>query len=588
MIIFPDLPDIEVEGVKVAEEITLTLRTVSPTALCPSCGTASSRVQSRYTRTLRDLPSVGRPIRLIMHVRRFFCKKSICTQKIFVERLPNLCRPHAQRTKRLQEALRQLGLTSGGQAGADLGSDLGINGSRDTILRLLRQSPQPAPPEPHVIGLDDWAWKRRLRYGTLICDLERGVPFDLLADRAVETVSAWLKKHPTIDTISRDGSSEYASAIKKGAPQAREVSDRWHLVKNLAACVSVLLTAHLAQLRRAQAAAVRSEQVEPPPSQPGRPSQRRAIAQAQLARRAERMARYEHILELQKHGLTSAEMALQLGVTQRTIQRWLATGTIPYAGPRKPRARLVDPYKAFLLERWQQGCHNGAQLERELRAKGYKGSGRALYRYLETLEPSGFSSRKRSSASAIRQTVSRELNPLLTLSAQQATWLFFRRPEDLKQEELETLRQLRQASPQVGAAYHLVEMFLHMVRERRGVQLDAWLAAVQASHLEAFESFVTGVQKDKDAVLAGLSLPWSNGPVEGNVTRLKLIKRSMYGRAEVDLLKLRVLHHSKKSLARKNKKKNKQGQQVVHLKKPKIMKNGANSQHTTTGISKVA
>src|SRR6266581_945822 len=160
MIIFPDLANIEVEGVEVAEEIILTLRTISLTASCPSCGTVSSRIQSRYTRTLRDLPSIGHPLRLVMHVRRFFCRKSTCAQKIFVERLPDLCSPHAQRTKRLQEALRQLGLTAGGQAGTDLGRDLGISGSRDTILRLLRQS------EPHVIGLDDWAWKRRQRYGT--------------------------------------------------------------------------------------------------------------------------------------------------------------------------------------------------------------------------------------------------------------------------------------------------------------------------------------------------------------------------------------------------------------------------------------
>src|SRR5438105_15920233 len=172
MIIFPDLLDVEVEGIEAAEEITLTLHTVSPTALCPSCGTASSRIQSRYTRTLRDLPSVGRPLRLIMHVRRFFCKKSTCAQKIFVERLPDLCHPHARRTKRLQKALCELGLKVGGQAGADVGSEPGISGSRDTILRLVRQSERPALQEPHVIGLDDWAWQRRLRYETLICDLE--------------------------------------------------------------------------------------------------------------------------------------------------------------------------------------------------------------------------------------------------------------------------------------------------------------------------------------------------------------------------------------------------------------------------------
>jgi transposase len=180
MIIFPDLAHVQVEGVEVAEEITLTLRTTSPTAPCPSCGTASSRIQSRYTRTLRDLPTVGRPLRLIMHVRRFFCQKDTCTQKNFVERLPTLCHPHAQRTKRLQEALRQLGLRGGGQAAADVGSELGISGSRDTILRLVRRSPQSAKTEPRIIGLDDWARRRRLCYGTLICDLERSQPIDLL------------------------------------------------------------------------------------------------------------------------------------------------------------------------------------------------------------------------------------------------------------------------------------------------------------------------------------------------------------------------------------------------------------------------
>ncbi len=584
MIIFLDLPEAQVEGVDVAEEITLTLRTTSPTASCPSCGTQSSQIQSRYTRTLRDLPSGGRPIRLIMHVRRFFCKKRTCTQKIFVERLPALCHPHAQRTKQLQEALCRLGLRGGGQAGADTASELGISGSRDTILRLLRQSQPSARAEPHVIGLDDWAWKRRLRYGTLICDLERGLPIDLLADRSVETVSAWLKKHPSIDTISRDGSSEYASAIKKGAPQARQVSDRWHLVKNLAACVSVQLAQSLAELRRAEQVKAQSEKQERGQvSEERHPAQTRAIQHAQLARQAERMARYEHIVALQKQGVKIAEIALQLGVTQRTIQRWIATETIPYSRPRRQRPRLIDPYKTYLLSRWHQGCRKGAQLERELRAKGYKGSGRAMYRYLQTLEPTGFSPGKRGSVSATSLP-----NPLLALSAQQATWLFFRKDADLKAEEQETLRQLRQASPHLEIAYQLVQEFLHMVRERTGEQLDAWLAAVQACHLEAFQTFVTGVQQDKDAVLAGLTLPWSNGPLEGNVNRLKLIKRSMYGRAEIDLLKLRVLHRSKASQDRKDKKKKKQGQQVVHLKKPKSMKSNTNFQHTTTDISKVA
>jgi transposase len=587
MIIFPDLPNVEVEGVEVAEEITLTLRTTSPTASCPSCGTASSRIQSRYTRMLHDLPSVGHPIRLIMHVRRFFCKKSTCVQKIFVERLPDLCHPSAQRTKRLQEALRHLGLISGGQAGADLGSELGISGSRDTILRLLRQLEPSAQSEPHIIGLDDWAWKRRQRYGTLICDLERGWPIDVLPDRAVETVEAWLRDHPSIDIVSRDGSSEYASAIKKGAPQARQVSDRWHLVKNLAACVSVQLAQCLTQLRRTEQARATTRSGESPssPEQYSHP-RTRAEQRTQQARQAERQARYEHITALFKQGMKSAEIAAQTGMPERTVRHWLSRGT-PYSRPRRQRARLLDPYQTYLLQRWNQGCHNGSQLEAELRAKGYKGSGRAIYRYLATLEPAAFP-RIRSAVSAKNQKTSlTPPNPLRTLSVQQATWLFFRRPEDLKKEEQETLRQLRQANLHVEATYQLVETFLQMLRERTAEQLDTWLAAMQASGLEAFASFVTGVLQDKDAVLAGLSLPWSNGPLEGNVNRLKLIKRSMYGRAEIDLLKFRVLHHSKKSQDRKNKKR-KQEQQVVHLKQPKSMKNDTIPQRTTTGISKVA
>ena len=273
-------------------------------------------------------------------------------------------------------------------------------------------------------------------------------------------------------------------------------------------------------------------------------------------------------------------------MSQRTLQRWIATGNIPYARRKRQRARLIDPYKTYLLKRWHQGCHKGAQLERELRAKGYKGSQHGIYRYLETLKASTLAPSKHKSASKLASSI--QPNPLLTLSVSQATWLFFRKEEDLKLEEQENLRQLRQASPYLEVTYHLVEEFLHMVRERMGEQLDEWLKKVEASHLQAFQTFVTGVQKDKEAVLAGLTLPWSTGPVEGQVNRLKLIKRSMYGRAEFDLLKLRVLHQDKKSQERKKRRKNRQEQQANRPTKPRMRKEGTTSQCTTIGISKVA
>src|SRR6266536_3244274 len=584
MIIFPDLPTVEVEGVEGTEEIILTLRTTSPTAPCPSCGTVSSRIQSRYRRMLHDLPSVGHPIRLIVHVRRFFCKKSTCAQKIFVERLPELCHPHAQRTKRLQKALCELGLKIGGQAGADVGSELGISGSRDTILRLVRQSHPSAQSEPHVIGLDDWARKRRLRYGTLICDLELGLPIDLLPDRSVETVSAWLKKPPSLEMVSRDGSSEYASAIKKGAPQARQVSDRWHLGKNLSACVSTLLANALTELRLATQTKTTPQRSRGARRQP----ETAAVQQAQHIRQAERTQRYEQIMALRTQGMGTAEIADQMNMPARTIRHWLERGSAPDFRHRWSRvsAHLSGPLQTYLFQRWQQGCRNVSQLDRELRSLGYKGSRRSLYRFVATFDlASGTSGEDSPEASDKQKDGPFPSSAALALSVPQATWLFFRKEPDLDETEQQNLEQLRQAHPSIEKAYQLVSDFLQMLRERTGQHLEQWLTNAEESGLPEFETFVTGVKKDKDAVLAGLTLPWSNGPLEGNVNRLNLLKRSMYGRAEVDLLKFRVLHHSKKSQERKKKK---QGQQVIHLKKAESMKNGVNFQRTTTGISKVA
>jgi transposase len=388
LIIFPDLPDVEVEGVEGTEEILLTLRTTSPTASCPSCETASSRIQSRYTRTLRDVPSVGHPIRLIVHARRFFCHKRTCAQKIFAERLPSLCRPHAQRTTRLQQGLCALGLAIGGQAGADVGSELGLNGSRDTILRLVHQAQSSSSQPPRIIGVDDWAWKRRLHYGTLICDLERGLPLDVLADRTVETVSAWLKARPSIEIVSRDGSTEYASAITKGAPQARQVSDRWHLAKNLSQCLSTLLAGTFAELRQAEQkkAAVRAGGRSRPHTRGT--AETVAIQQTQRLRQAERSQRYEQILALRRQGMGTPQIAVQMNMAERTIRHWLARGSAPDFRHRWSRAQahLGASHLAYLRQRWEQGCHKVSQLDRELRSLGYQGPRRSLYRAVATFD----------------------------------------------------------------------------------------------------------------------------------------------------------------------------------------------------------
>jgi transposase len=197
MTILPNLSELILEQVSMTKEVTMTVRAASPTAPCPCCGTISKRVQSRYTRTLHDLPASGRPVHLALYVRRFFCQESTCVRKIFAERFPSLTLPRVQFTLRLQEALRDVGFALGGEAGARLGRHLSIPGSSDTILRLVKRAELPAASSPRVVGIDDWSWKRGLRYGTLICNLENNQPIDVLPDRSVETVAAWFEKRST-------------------------------------------------------------------------------------------------------------------------------------------------------------------------------------------------------------------------------------------------------------------------------------------------------------------------------------------------------------------------------------------------------
>jgi hypothetical protein len=196
MTILPDLSDLVIEQVSITNDVTIKVRAASPTASCPCCETISKRVQSHYTRTLRDLPASGRFVHLVVQVRRFFCEENTCVRKVFAERFPALTLPRAKFTLRLQETLREMGFALGGEAGARLGKYLSIPGSPETILRLIKGTEQPAVSSPRVVGIDDWSWKRRLRYGTLICDLESRKPIDVLPDRSVETVAARAREPP--------------------------------------------------------------------------------------------------------------------------------------------------------------------------------------------------------------------------------------------------------------------------------------------------------------------------------------------------------------------------------------------------------
>jgi transposase len=353
---------------------------------------------------------------------------------------------------------------------------------------------------------------------------------DLLPDRKKETAAAWMSAHPEIDLVSRDRGGDYAAGAREGAPQATQVADRFHLLKNLGEALEGLLARHLAVYRTHQAEESRATPLETAqPRQPPKVSPK-AAALSQ-AKREERLAGYQHVVTLRKLGFSQTAIANQVGIGHATVSRWLNSDTFPEQQPCQHRMKL-DSHLPFLRERWEAGCHNIAQLHRELVAAGYTLSYRLVHKQLARYLPEG----RKNPASPVQLA----RPPVL---ARHAVFLFLRRPtEELSSEEQETLALLRSLHSEVDQAYTLVQQFANMLRTRTGEQLDDWLSSVRASQIRELQGFVLSVVRDKAAVVAGLTLPQNNGLVEGKVNKLKLIKRMMYGRAEFPLLRQRVLH----------------------------------------------
>jgi transposase len=306
--------------------------------------------------------------------------------------LAQIVRPAAQRTVRLTTALQHLGLARGGEAGARLGAKLQVPTSPDTLLRLVRQLPNPPTPTPAILGVDDGAMRRGYTYGTLLVDLECHRPIELWPDRTADTLAAWLQAHPGVIIISRDRSTEYARGATLGAPEAQHVLDRWHLVRNLREALERLLD----RLHQRLAAMLTASQVPTVLllSIDARSLRRSTTDQiARQERRARRLARYQEVQTLHAQGVSKRHMAQQLQLSRTTVIRYLRTETFPERA-QSQRVSLLDPYVAYLQKQWDTGCHDGVQLWREIQALGFPGTRRmvshwvVLRRELELARPS--------------------------------------------------------------------------------------------------------------------------------------------------------------------------------------------------------
>jgi transposase len=484
-------------------------------------------VHSRYERKLADAAVAGRPVELRLRVRRFFCDSEGCGVRTFAEQVTGLTARYARRTVLVRGMLESIGLALAGRAGARLATTLGLPASRSTLLRLIRALPDPEIGSVAVLGVDDFSLRRGHVYGTVLVDINTHRPLDLLADREADTFAAWLREHPGTQVVCRDRAGAYAEGARSGAPGAIQVADRWHLWHNLAEHVEKTIAAHHGCLR----------QPDIPPEVPIEDSSAADLAEAAETAQLQRTentalvtrtkARYQAVQTLKADGKGIKTIMRELDLAKETVRRFFRAQSVEelLAKSRAGRPSVLDAYKPYLHQRWNTGITNASTLYREITEQGYRGSRGTVAAYLAPFRALGATPPPPPAIPKVRQITS---------------WML-RRPEDLDAEEQLQLKQILAACPHLKATATHVATFAEMLTGRHGERLDSWMAAVDAADLPHLHRFITGLRRDDHAVRNGLTLSHSSGTVEGNVNRIKMIKRQMYGRAKFDLLRKRIL-----------------------------------------------
>ncbi|MGW6332160.1 ISL3 family transposase [Nocardia rhamnosiphila] len=509
----------------IGHRVNLDVSTIDEAVVCPACGTSSRRVHSRYRRRLSDTAITAREVVIRLRVRRLFCDNPECGRKTFAEQPSGLADRYARRTNILQRLLCAVALALGGRPGARMTRHLAATVSRMTLLRLIRALPDPDPGTPRILGVDDFALRRGHHYATILIDIETRRPVDVLADRTADTLAGWLRAHPGVEIVCRDRAGAYAEGVRAGAPDALQVADRWHIWHNLGEAVERVVARHRDCLRapadpepaivHRQQPPVTSEVIEAPTSRTDK----------WAVRTRERHAAVHALLG---DGVSLRAIGIRLGLARGTVRRFARAASVEELLVNNGTGRrpsLLEEFKPYLHQRWNEGCTNATQLFGEIQKLGYHGSMKTLLNYLQPFRTTGHIPRPAPKPPSVRRVVS---------------WIMSD-PDRIDPHDQQRLDAILATSTELTALAGHVRDFATMMAHRRGRELERWMTAVDADDLPALHSFVRGLRRDLDAVTAGLSLPWNSGPVEGHVNRIKMIKRQMFGRAKPDLLRKRIL-----------------------------------------------
>ncbi|HEX3305199.1 MAG TPA: ISL3 family transposase, partial [Streptosporangiaceae bacterium] len=481
-----------------------------------------------------DLPLGGRRVQVIAHIRRFKCVNPRCAQSTFSEQIPGLTKPFARRTPPLTDALADVALALAGRPGSRLTAKLAMPCCRDVLIRLIRAHPVPGAGHIDVLGVDDFAVRRGQSYNTILIDMATHRPVDVLPDRESGTLAAWLRQHPEVRAVCRDRAGAYAEGIRTGAPRAIQVADRFHLWKNLCEAAEKTVAAHHHCLRAAAAAQAGPE----PPAPVSLPAAEPAAQPRRVRRLAERTrARYAEVQECLARGLSRAAVSRELNLDIQTVRRFAnASCAEELLAKAEHRSTKLDPFIDLVNQRWNEGVTNAGAIAAELRALGFRGDTQTVRRYLQPFRLPGTS---RSHPDPDRRKPAPAVPAVPKPRAISKALLTH--PGRLSEDDALIVKNATAGCAHLERLQQHVRSFAKMMARRRGQELPAWLEAVEAGDLPELRSLAAGMRRDLAAVINGLTLEHSSGAVEGNVTRVKRLKRDGYGRANFDLLRARIL-----------------------------------------------
>lgn len=512
-------------------EIKVVVESNTACAICPVCGEESTEIHDIYTRFPNDLAWAEWPVVLQLQVKRFVCRNRQCPKQTFAEQFPGLVKRYARRTERVIDRQQQIGVEVCAVAAERLLGVEQIGISDTTVNRLIRVLPERATTPICVLGVDDWAKRKGQQYGTILVDLEKGQIVDILADRTAKTLAEWLKKQSGIEVVTRDRSVAYAQAITEGVPEAVQVADRWHLLKNLSDTVFKILQQEYEVIKKQLLPHTSHKRA----NDPGALDQASLLTKLTPAEQR-RKERIEFTQQQHTQGWTQKDIARRLNIHPKTVRRYLESSS-PKTKRHRPR-HLLDTFKPYILKCWNEGCHNATQLFHKIFAQGFTGKVTIVRDFVRQLrQASGLPLGVRNQAGIyLKSDPTRGVPTLRSL-----TWFIVKQPEKRLAEDEQILVQMSDNHAKLTATIELAREFASIIREQKVEELDIWLKQASESGFQKWRSFVASLEQDYHAVRNALQYSWSNGPTEGHVNRLKCLKRQLYGRAKDDLLKKRLL-----------------------------------------------